>query len=90
MDIILKKDALNKLFEYFCFAQRSFCIHVRLRTFVVQLCAANNTHFICVAFLIQDVGLDNADNITSLHNMEELPLPISRKRVMTSYLSYLV
>jgi hypothetical protein len=90
MDIILKKDALNQLFENFFVAQNSFCIHVRLRTFIVQLWAANHPHFICVAFLIQDVVLDIAVNITSLYNMEEMPLPVSRNRVMTPYLSYLV
>ena len=82
MDITLKKDALNQLFEYFCVAQNSFCIHVRLRAFIVQLWAANHPHFICLAFLIQDMKLDIADNITSLYNMEEMPLPISRIRVM--------
>jgi len=90
MDIILKKDALNKLFEYLCVAQNSICIHVRLRTFIVQLWAANHPHFLGVAFLIQDVGLDIADTITSLYNMEGMPPPHSRNRVMTPYLSYLV
>jgi hypothetical protein len=50
---------------------------------MVQLWAANHPHFICVAFLIQDVGLDIADSITSLYNMEEMSLTNSRYRVMT-------
>jgi len=69
MDIILKKDALNHLFEYFCVAQNWICICVRLRTFIVQLWAANHPHFICAAFLIQEVVLYVADSITSLYNM---------------------
>jgi hypothetical protein len=90
MDIILKKDMVNHLFEYFGVAQNSVCIHVRLRTFIVQLWAANHPHFICVAFLIQDVRLVIADSITSLYMMEEMPLPNSRNQVMTPYLAYLV
>jgi hypothetical protein len=65
MDIILKKDALNKCFEYFCFAQDSICIHVRLRKLIVKLWAANHPYLISIAFLIQDLVLDLADNITS-------------------------
>ena len=59
------------------------CIHVRLRIFMVQLWAANHPLFICVTFLIQDVGLVIADNITSLYIMKEMPLPNSINRVMT-------
>jgi hypothetical protein len=90
LDIILKKDALNQLFEYLCVAHNSICIHVRLRTLIVKLWAANHPHFICVAFLMQDVVLDVAGAITSLYNMEEMPLPNSRNRVMTPKLSYLM
>jgi len=90
MDITLKKVTLNQLFEYFFVAQNSFCIHVRMGTLIVKLWVANHHHFICVAFLIQDMELDIADNITSLYSMEEMPLLKSRNRVMTPYLSYLV
>jgi len=50
---------------------------------MVQLWAANHPLFICVTFLIQDVGLVIADNITSLYIMKEMPLPNSINRVMT-------
>ena len=78
MDIILKKDALNQLFEHFCVAKNSICIHVKLRTFIVQLWVANYPHFICLAFLIQDVGSDIADNVTFLYSIEEMPFHNSR------------
>jgi hypothetical protein len=66
LDIILKKYALNQLFQYFCVAHNAMCIHVRLRTLKVQLWAENHPNFIRIAFLIQDVGFDVADNVPYL------------------------
>ena len=54
------------------------CIQVRLRKFIGQMWVAYNPHFICVAFLIQDVVLDVVGNITSPYSMEDMALPNSR------------
>ena len=90
MDITLKKNSLNQLYEYFCVAQNSICICVRLRTFMIQLIGCKSSSFYLCSLSDSGWGLDIADNITSLYNMEEMPLPVSRNRFRTLYFPYLM